>query len=246
MEFFSIVLFAFALSLDGFAVALTYGLRRITIPLASIFVIVLASAGAVGISMIAGGLVAGLLPPAAARGIGAVILIVVGIWLTVRLYRLQPDPAQCIGAERTARAQRTEETQETHDGRRMVQGPGMTRDGDHPLPARMIRNAARTLRRVIDEPLAADRDRSGEIGPAEAMFLGIALAMDALAAGFGASAAGLPVALVPPMVGFFKLVMVSLGLILGNRYGRSRLGEGSSAVPGIVLIILGVFKALHR
>ncbi|QGU00179.1 hypothetical protein SYNTR_1585 [Candidatus Syntrophocurvum alkaliphilum] len=80
MEFLIVFLFAVAVSADGFVVGLAYGVRNIKIPFASLIVIAMASALAVTISMLFGMGIASLLSPQVAASVGAVILIIMGIY----------------------------------------------------------------------------------------------------------------------------------------------------------------------
>jgi len=80
MNTVSAVLLALALSSDGFVVGVAYGARKIRIPPGSLLLICLASMLAVGISMIAGEVLAKFFDPLAARTLGAVALMAVGLW----------------------------------------------------------------------------------------------------------------------------------------------------------------------
>ncbi|MFP4974378.1 manganese efflux pump [Paenibacillus sp. CN-4] len=82
---FSLLLLALALSLDSFGVGITYGLRKLRIPLLSILIISLCSGVVIGISMQAGVLLAEWVSPDAASVVGAVILVVMGCWSFIQL-----------------------------------------------------------------------------------------------------------------------------------------------------------------
>ncbi|MHB1419686.1 MAG: sporulation membrane protein YtaF [Bacillota bacterium] len=95
---------------------------------------------------------------------------------------------------------------------------------------------------ILREPVRADLDSSGVIDPRESLFLGLALAMDALGAGIGASVAGLKLTVTPPFVGGFQLILVFLGLWIGKRIACGPLSKKSGLIPGLILIILGLLK----
>lgn len=81
------MMLAVAVSLDSFGVGLTYGLRRIKIPLVSLFFIGLCSAVSVLLAMAMGSGVAVWLSPHVAEMLGALILIGLGVWALVQTYR---------------------------------------------------------------------------------------------------------------------------------------------------------------
>lgn len=223
MLLLTVLAFAVALSLDGFGVGVAYGIRRIKIPFISLVVISLTSSTAIGVSMLFGTLVARYVSLTAAKYLGAAILIVVGIWVLAHTWRSRPEGVGDKGP------------------------PAM---GEN--PAEMVQESVRRLIKIrlpfglvieiIREPAKADLDKSGTISANEAMFLGLALAMDALGAGFGASMAGYQPALTVPVVGLTKFCLVGLGCMLGRRYAANWLGDRAAAIPGWVLIGLGLMR----
>lgn len=95
---------------------------------------------------------------------------------------------------------------------------------------------------VLREPTRADLDRSGVISPGEALLLGLALSMDAFAAGFAVSMFGFSVWLTAVIVGAGHLFLTYTGLFLGRGVAATALGRQLSAVPGCILIALGIFN----
>lgn len=87
MEFLLIALFALAVSADGFMVGIAYGLGRIRIPLISLLVIALASAIAVTFSMVCGKGLATVVSPRLASGVGAALLVLMGLYFITRAGR---------------------------------------------------------------------------------------------------------------------------------------------------------------
>jgi len=84
----SIFLFALALSLDGFGMGLSYGLRKIKIVFSSLLIICLSSAMAIIVSMLFGEMLGSFLSERTASFLGACILIIVGIWISLQNYFL--------------------------------------------------------------------------------------------------------------------------------------------------------------
>lgn len=80
MDYLTIALFAFAVSADGFAVGMAYGIGKIRIPFFSLLVISLASALAVSLSMLCGKGLAELLSPQMSSYVGAIIILGLGVY----------------------------------------------------------------------------------------------------------------------------------------------------------------------
>ncbi|PLT32314.1 sporulation membrane protein YtaF [Bacillus sp. V5-8f] len=78
---------AFAVSLDGFSVGLTYGMRKIGIPFKSIAVIACCSAFSLAIAMMIGEFIAQFISSAAAEKTGGMILLILGIWLLIQYFK---------------------------------------------------------------------------------------------------------------------------------------------------------------
>src|SRR5699024_7912222 len=82
-----LLLIVFAVSLDGFTVGMTYGLRRISITFVTLIIIVSCSGFVVFLSMTAGNIVSAFIPPVYAIYIGGSILICLGLFLLFSIIR---------------------------------------------------------------------------------------------------------------------------------------------------------------
>lgn len=80
MTTIALMITTFAISLDGFGVGVTYGIRRIRIPFSSIMIIALCSGLVVFCSMHIGVFLLRFISPQTAVNIGALILIGIGLW----------------------------------------------------------------------------------------------------------------------------------------------------------------------
>jgi putative sporulation protein YtaF len=98
---------------------------------------------------------------------------------------------------------------------------------------------------VLQDPLLADSDNSGAISAGEAILLGVTLALDALAAGFGAAMMGISPAAASLAVAVSKFVFVSAGLYLGKRYADDSREMRAAAFSGLVFVILGLSHLSH-
>lgn len=83
----SLLLLAFAVSLDSFSVGLTYGLRKMKIPLKSILIIACCSCITLIIAMGVGHLLSALLSPVMAERMGGIVLVLLGGWILYQFFR---------------------------------------------------------------------------------------------------------------------------------------------------------------
>lgn len=197
------LLFAVALSLDGLGMGLSYGVRRIKIPLVPLFIICLASGLAIFLSMLAGEILEAFLSARVSLVLGAVLLMLMGLWIILQNFFL------------------------------ITVGPSLYRSK---LPHVGL------VVRILKEPVLADLNWSGEIDTHEAVFLGVALAMDALGAGFGAALAGYSLFWTPLLVALVEFLMINFGLWIGKILDFGRQERVLKVVPGAMIICLGLFK----
>lgn len=225
----SLILLAFAVSLDGFGVGVTYGLRRIRIPVLSVVIIALCSGIVVWVSMQIGTVLSGYMSPNFARGIGAVILILIGSWAMIQFWkrRSQSDEAEFEPAEESAA----------------------------PSSDLQIRSMASTVLmielkwigiviQILRTPQMADVDRSGIISASEALLLGIALSLDSFGAGLGAAMIGFSPLLTALVISTASGLFLLAGTQLGFKFAAWRGMRALSVLPGIMLIVMGLVKLL--
>lgn len=213
VDFLSLALLALALSLDSLSVGLLYGARGIRLSWSAMLVVSLATGLLLAVAMGGGHLVAAVLPPALAARLGALVLTGVGLWITYQTWR-------------------------NHGPHNSVEQPS-------PEPQRRVwrlkLGSVGIVIEILQEPGAADMDRSGHISLSEAIFLGIALALDSVAAGLGAA-----------MTGFspFGLPLAAAAGSFGLMFGGSRAArvlpfrlEGRWAMlHGALLVALGIYR----
>lgn len=224
MNLISIILFAVALSFDGFGVGVAYGIKNIRIPIKSLLVISLTSSTAIGLSMLLGTGISKVVSVLVAERIGASLLIIMGVWLLIQ----------------SLISQETEQDKEHLTGE-TVYNDILHTGGllEEPLFRLQIKPLGLVIQ-ILRQPVKADIDQSGTISPREAVFLGIALAMDALGSGIGAAMAGFSILLTIPIVGIVKFILVSCGGLIGRKFSATWLGNWASVIPGCVLILLGI------
>jgi putative sporulation protein YtaF len=89
MEFWALLFFACALSLDALSAGFAYGLRRIRIPFLSQIIFFGATTLTVGFSLACGHLASGVIPPVWGSRLGGAILLGIGIWWYLRRLKEQ-------------------------------------------------------------------------------------------------------------------------------------------------------------
>lgn len=227
---FSPVLLAMALSLDGFGAGITYGLRKTKIPLLSVVIISLCSGLVLCISMQAGSLLQRVFSPSVASLIGAVILIALGCWSFIQQNRSTRE-----------RAGEAEQIQTAANETVRVQGAAS--EPQMAVFSLEIRKLGLVIQ-ILKSPTRADMDDSGSISSWEAMWLGIALSLDAFGAGLGAAMLGFSPLLTSGVVALFSGVFLVLGMKTGFRFASKGGMRFISYVPAFLLIFMGIMKLL--
>lgn len=218
----AVLLFAVAISIDGFAAGIAEGLRGIRVPAGSLVVMNVVSAVVVLISLSSGQLIAGLLNPLAAKLIGGGILIGLGAWT--------------LGRRPTGRPSSETENQPCEEPPVAISAKARG------IRSRGLVKALAMVPGFLDEPALADLDSSGILTPGEAFLLGLALAIDALGVGFGAGMAGLSGAVTAVVAGVTQFIFVGGGLTVGRRIRTSARAPGLERLPGGLLILLGILR----
>lgn len=100
---------------------------------------------------------------------------------------------------------------------------------------------------ILRDPAAADVDASGDLTVAEALTLGLALAIDALAVGasVGVVAHGWFIWLLPPAAGLGAGGFMAAGRAAGARGLRLDDRLRVTYLPGMVLMLLGLMQLVH-
>lgn len=91
-----LIFLVIAVSLDGFGVGITYGIRKIHVPLLALSIIMLCSGVVVFVSMTIGNLLSNLITPQGAEILGGIILIALGIFSFWNIYRSNSKPEENI------------------------------------------------------------------------------------------------------------------------------------------------------
>jgi putative sporulation protein YtaF len=224
----SLVILAFAVSLDGFGVGMMYGLRGIRIPLMSLSIICLCSGLVIFSSMGIGKVFLQWFHPETAKNIGAFILIGIGLWTLYQFF--QQKGSEDLKAPLQHAISDAEETDEESALRREVMTFELKRFG--------------LVIQILRTPVMADQDRSGTISASEATFLGIALSLDAFGAGIGAALIGFTPWLTSSVIAAASGIFLYAGLRVGLRFTGMTWIRKLSVLPGCVLVLIGIMKLL--
>ncbi|MEC0128824.1 manganese efflux pump [Paenibacillus pabuli] len=254
-HFISLLALALALSLDGFGVGITYGLRRTKIPVLSIAVISICSGLVIALSMQVGVLLSHVVSPDVASMVGAVILIGIGAWSLLQLLRkqgkeqLETDNGLDEGAEAgMIRGGSIAAPEALLNGRNQVLALDLEQSASGGSLERMVftieLRKLGVVIQILRSPSKADMDNSGSISVQEAMWLGIALSLDAFGAGLGAALLGFPTLWTALIIALFSGAFLLLGMKVGLRFAALRWMRRLSVLPALLLMIMGIMKLL--
>src|SRR5699024_6511160 len=95
---------------------------------------------------------------------------------------------------------------------------------------------------ILRKPMQADLDRSGMVTGFEAFVLGFALSIDALGAGIGAAMLGFSPFYLALSAACMSFIFLVIGLKVGSVFSQIRWVKQISILPGLLLIIIGIFK----
>ncbi|WP_342439265.1 manganese efflux pump [Paenibacillus sp. FSL L8-0436] len=246
---FSLLLLAFALSLDGFGVGITYGLRKMKIPLLSIMIISLCSGVVICVSMQVGVLLAKVISPQAASSIGAIILVLMGCWSLVQML-IQKEKEHSPGGRETGavllpgvasmgKAATADLADTTADCVREIE-----KDAQKLAVFSLELRHLGVVIQILRTPSSADMDASGSISSMEAMLLGIALSLDAFGAGLGAALLGFSPVSTSLMIALFSGTFLLLGMRTGLKLSGRYWMKHAAVLPALMLIAMGIMKLL--
>jgi putative sporulation protein YtaF len=210
VQYISLLVLAFAVSLDSFSVGFTYGLRKMKMPFKSIVMIACCSALTLLLAMAVGNAVSSFLSPDFAEMIGGIVLVLIGGWILYQFFRPQTDGHETIQQKKT-----------------------------------LVKVEIKSLGLVIQilrRPMEADFDKSGTITGIEAFLLGLALSLDAFGAGIGAALLGYSPWLMALFVAVMSSLFVTSGIKCGRLFSEIKWVEKFTFLPGILLIVLGIWK----
>ncbi|MGN7456181.1 manganese efflux pump [Paenibacillus pasadenensis] len=252
-----LLLLSFAVSVDGFGVGITYGLRRIRIPLLSVLIITGCSGVVILLSMKVGAWLTGFVDPDDARRIGALILIGIGCFTLFQQLRPKRTSAEAEAGEEQRKGEAAASPDGSHAGAASAAGAGGSAaaisagSGSGAAAELAVPSiAVLTLEikklgiviQILRSPQTADVDSSGSISAGEALLLGSALSLDAFGAGLGAAMVGLEPWLTALSIMLASGLFLAAGLRFGFRFSGGKRMKLLSVLPGTLLLLIGLGK----
>jgi putative sporulation protein YtaF len=210
-QLFSLLLLAFALSLDSFSVGVTYGLRKMVMPIKSVLIIASCAGLSLMLAVSIGHGLAKILSPNITASLGGIILIALGAGVIYQYFR--PDKEKEV--------QKQEKTIVNFE----------------------IRSLGLAIN-ILKKPMSADFDQSGTITGIEALALGFALSIDSFGAGIGAAMLGFSPYYLAIAVAIMSPSFVLFGIKIGTLFQKFEWIQRFTFLPGVMLIIIGIWKIL--
>lgn len=219
------ILLAIALSLDGFGVGLSYGLRRIRIPWTSMLMIAFCTILSMSSAVLFGGWFAPWVKFISPNILGALILLSLGIYQLLRALGKKDDSKKCH--EEAA-----------------IEVSTFGAAAEAPVVKYQFEFLG-IIVQILRYPEQADLDGSGIITIKESALLGTALSIDALASGLAVGFStgiihSLPIIL---LVALTQILMLRLGQIVTGIVPR-RILTRMEYLPGTLLILIGLGKLI--
>lgn len=230
----SILILAFAVSLDGFGVGVTYGLRKVFIPLISIVIIALCSGLTIILAMLVGQGISLFISPKFAEMLGGFILIGLGAWALLNQFKSKQGSLDSSNKEQEL---------EINGKSKQGQEAGMEEtEGSEKKVWTIEFKKLGIVIQVLRKPMMADIDRSGVITSKEALVLGTALSLDAFGAGISAALLGYSPLLVAGIIALMSSTFVYLGMLCGSYLSQHSWTAKLSYAPAIILMVFGISK----
>ena len=212
-----VLLISISLSIDAAGAAMSYALRGIKIPVPAKTVICLLSLFYAGLSIWAGHWVQWLLPDGLTAWLGIVLMGGIGLWTLIKgIFKKEDNPPSMPP--------------------RKIQEPKT-------LIRWVIRSFGITVS-IVRNPVLCDMDGSRHIDVREAMYLGLALSVDAMGVGLSASLNGLGTWLLPFAIALFQLLFLCVGERIGKHAAQRLHGRLLDVLPGILLLGITALRIL--
>ena len=220
---FDSILLALSSSIDAVGVGITYGLKKTKIHCSSLLILFVISAFFTYSSVILGNLICAIISPNISKVIGALFLIGSGSFLFYESLFTKNIKGKKEKKERKGK----EKKQKHKEYSFFIQFLGITIN-------------------IIKDPINSDLDNSKIIDIKEAVFLGLALSLDSISIGIGASIALITDITFPLFISIFQIVFLIFGKFIGEKISNiSKLPNNIwNILSGLILIFIGIMKLI--
>lgn len=211
MHIFASILLAFSASLDSLIIGIAYGIKKIKIKFSINIIIALIVTLGTFLSMVLGAILSEFIPIYICNYIGAILLIIVGLFMSFDFYKEQ----------RNLKRSKLTSAKENND---IIES--LHYDD------------------ILTNNKTADADGSGNIELKEAISLALALSINNFALGLGASMSGISIPLTTLFTFLFSILILIVGLKIGNSFLSEIFGKYSDLISAIIIIAMGIFQLL--
>lgn len=112
----------------------------------------------------------------------------------------------------------------------------------HVTARKLTFSIGRLIISIVAKPETADVDRLGYISALEAVFLGLALGLDAMVGTFAAALMGSLPLYTPTAVGIIHIICIASGCYASVRFVPNTFKQQFPYLPGVLLIFLGLIR----
>lgn len=212
------LILAISASIDSFGVGISYGIKKTKIKPSSFIVLFLLSIVVTSISILLGNIIISIISKEFITILGALFLFLIGLFIIIGATSNKENISKsCLKKEKQCFKQYSF----------FIKFLGITIN-------------------IIKDPKYSDIDNSNVIDIKEALFLGIALSLDSISIGFGASIIGINPFIFSLLISLFQILFIKVGITVGRKVNNiSKLPKNIwNIISGILLIFIGIIKML--
>lgn len=212
-----IIMLAVSLNIDSLGVGISYGIRKIKVPMISKIILCSLSIIYTSIAIMFGKWLVAVLPGEITNIIGVTILITMGVLIIVKnVFSKESIKENNVTVSKIKKTN----------------------------PINFYIKPLQLTIQIIKDPIYGDIDNSNVISSREALYLGIALSIDSLGAGIGSCAAGMSSLFIPFAIGIFQITFLTLGISIGKKIASypNINKKLSFVISGLLLITLGIIR----
>lgn len=208
--YFYPILLAISISIDTFGLGVTYGMKKIRVPLRSLLLINMISVIFLSVAFALGSLLLNFISVFQAKLLSSVLILLLGFVFFIQAYLDCRYPPQ--------------------EGKRMIKIISIKTLG-------IVIN-------IIRDPVSGDRDHSGVIETKEAIYIGMALAMDAFTIGLAVSIVKIHMITFIAAIFLINILFFKSGELLGKKVGHLTREHILKYISATILIFLGLLRLI--